>query len=287
MASPGAVRPSVGAALQSCLAGSAACSRNAASMMPMAARIASSTVRPVRVQTAALSTTASLLKRHKYPGARSNRDMSKRRGESAIRRTGTRWRLSVSDDPLPQPVKRAELPAIETDPDHGLWEFFADRNTVAAPPEEVAKHGRAWMVEELRAKSWDDLHRLWWVCVKERNRIATADWERNRGKLGFGKSESGERDKVVKKTMQGIKHVLTERQYAWEDAVKLAETDPEIDLSGEGPVFTPKEYLEAEDVLVESETAESTNDSTEPSKAVPSETTPLEPNPQSSTAPRL
>jgi large subunit ribosomal protein L47 len=88
--------------------------------------------------------------------------------------------------------------------------------------------------------------------------------------------------------MQGIKHVLTERQYAWEDAVKLAETDPEIDLSSQGPVFTPKEYLEeAEDVPGESETAESTNDSTEPLKAVPSETTPLEPNPQSPAAPRL
>jgi large subunit ribosomal protein L47 len=44
--------------------------------------------------------------------------------------------------------------------------------------------------------------------------------------------------------MRGIKHVLTERQYAWEDAVKLAENDPEINLSGAGPAFTPSEYLE-------------------------------------------
>lgn len=45
--------------------------------------------------------------------------------------------------------------------------------------------------------------------------------------------------------MRGIKHVLTERQYAWEDAVKLAEEDPEIDMSGEGPLFTPSDYMEA------------------------------------------
>ncbi len=46
--------------------------------------------------------------------------------------------------------------------------------------------------------------------------------------------------------MRGIKHVLTERYYAWEDAVALAEKDPEIDLSGNGPAYTPQEYLEAE-----------------------------------------
>jgi large subunit ribosomal protein L47 len=150
---------------------------------------------PLRLtQTASLSTTAALLKRHKYPGARDNKDYSKKRGESAIRRTGTRWRLSMSDEPLPRPVPRDQLPAIETDPDHGLWDFFHNRTIVVNPPEEDTKHGRSWSVEELRHKSWDDLHRLWWVCVKERNRIATANWERNKSKLGFGENESMKRD---------------------------------------------------------------------------------------------
>ena len=44
--------------------------------------------------------------------------------------------------------------------------------------------------------------------------------------------------------MRAIKHVLTERFYLWEDAVKLAETDEEVDLSGTGQPFTPKTYLE-------------------------------------------
>lgn len=52
--------------------------------------------------------------------------------------------------------------------------------------------------------------------------------------------------------MRGIKHVLTERQYAWEDALKLAENDPEVNLSGDGnPVYTPLEYLEEAEELVD------------------------------------
>ena len=47
--------------------------------------------------------------------------------------------------------------------------------------------------------------------------------------------------------MRSIKHVLTERYYAWEDAVDLAKTDKEIDLSGQGNVYTPSEYLEPEE----------------------------------------
>lgn len=57
--------------------------------------------------------------------------------------------------------------------------------------------GRAWSIQELRQKSWDDLHRLWWVCAKERNRIATAKNERERLKAGYGEYESDNRENFV------------------------------------------------------------------------------------------
>lgn len=266
MASPAALRPSMGAIMQTC--------RSAVT----APKVAVAAV-PVR----ALSTSAALLKRHKYPTARVTRDNSKKRGESALHKSGTRWKLSVSDEPLPEPVPREELPPIQVDEDHGLWDFFYDRETVAMAPTEHAKHGRAWTVSELRKKSWDDLHRLWWVCVKERNRIATADWERNKSELGFGNAESAQRDRMVKLTMRGIKHVLTERFYAWEDAVKLAEQDPEIDLSNPENPYKPSTFLE--------EAEETAEGAAEASEAQPT-TTEIDPTtiPSSKTqaeAPRL
>jgi hypothetical protein len=97
--------------------------------------------------------------------------------------------------------------------------------------------GRAWTVEELRQKSWEDLHSLWWVCAKERNRIATSSKERERLKAGYGQFEAEDRDKTVRKTQQAIKHALTERFYAWEHARKLAMNDKTVDLTGQGPAY--------------------------------------------------
>lgn len=57
--------------------------------------------------------------------------------------------------------------------------------------------GRPWVVEELRHKSWEDLHSLWWVCCKERNILATQEYERQRLKAGFGDAEMIDRDRAV------------------------------------------------------------------------------------------
>ena len=128
--------------------------------------------------------------------ARKTRDNNRLRGVSELRRTGPREPLSVSWEPLPRPANYK--PKSNTDEDHGLWAFFAEEGKFMNTPKEEQAHGRSWGVEELRKKSWDDLHALWWACCRERNRISTANAERGRIQLGFGEHESLERDKVVR-----------------------------------------------------------------------------------------
>lgn len=142
--------------------------------------------------TRTFATTAPRCKRTKHSKTRDN---NRFRGVSALRRTGLREPVSVSNVPLPKPVEF--LPKIEVDPNHGLYAFFAGPDKLMNTPAEDREHGRAWSVEELRRKSWDDLQRLWWVCCRERNRISTADKERKRANMGFGAAESKNRDDAV------------------------------------------------------------------------------------------
>ncbi|KZF25390.1 54S ribosomal protein L4, mitochondrial [Xylona heveae TC161] len=173
------------------------------------------------------------------------RDYNRNRGVSAIRGTGPRQPLSVSKEPLPEPVLDSKLRSkVQVDENHGLWGFFNKQRTTLSTPEDEYSHGRSWSVEELRSKSWEDLHSLWWVCVKERNRIATETFERNRLKAGYGDFEASDRDTTVRRTQRAVKHVLTERWYAWEAARKLAKTDEEIDLNSPGQIYLPRDFEE-------------------------------------------
>lgn len=46
----------------------------------------------------------------------------------------------------------------------------------------------------------------------------------------------------IRQTQAKIKHTLTERWYAWEDAWKVAEKDPEVNLKAdlENPAYQPR-----------------------------------------------
>ncbi|RYP66331.1 hypothetical protein DL771_007837 [Monosporascus sp. 5C6A] len=187
---------------------------------------------------------------------RPRRDNNRLRGLSSIYRSGPRFRMNVRKDEVPKPADYEPAADVQVDPNHGLWQFFYGRDKLLLTPEEDAEHGRGWTVEELRHKSWEDLHKLWWVCVKEQNRIATHRREKQNMRLKNGVEETAERLAEVRKTMKAIRHALTERYYLWEDARVLAESDPEIDLSGNGETYKPRNYFEAEEVLDAEEQAE-------------------------------
>lgn len=155
---------------------------------------------------ASFSTTAPLHKRRRYK----TRDNNRLRGVSSINRTGPREPLSVSADPLPRPRVKTDADKAQEakdgafDPTHPLWEFFYEPGRLMPEPVEEAKHGRAWTAEELRRKSWDDLHRLWYKCVKEQNRISTAAYARNKNDVGFGGFEADGRHQEVSLFVLGV-----------------------------------------------------------------------------------
>ncbi|KAF3891838.1 Mitochondrial 54S ribosomal protein YmL4 [Trichophyton interdigitale] len=157
----------------------------------------------------------------KFSTSASFQDRNKNRGVSAIHRSGLKHRLSVSKFKLPVPENPERHEPRVLNPEHGLWDFFLPNKQAFPTPEQEHAHGRSWTVQELRQKSWDDLHCLWWVCVKERNRIATSNYERDRLKAGYGEFEAGERDKTIVVTQNNIKHVLRERWNAWSEAREL------------------------------------------------------------------
>jgi large subunit ribosomal protein L47 len=152
-----------------------------------------------------------------------------------------RQTLSVKGEALPKPVK-IETKVTGTD-DHGLWGFFKNKELLQTPVAEQ-RHGRSWTLGELRNRDWDELHQLWWVCVKERNRLATEKIELNRLNAGYGEFEAQERDKTVQETMKAILDTLAERQTAYLEAFELAKNDPTIDLTRtDGPQYIQTPYV--------------------------------------------
>lgn len=98
--------------------------------------------------------------------------------------------------------------------------------------------GRSWTAKELRQKSFEDLHKLWYVLLKERNVLATQRGEARRQQLSTDVFDNSDRMKKVllftenircengvlnacpenqvRKSMARIKLVLNERQREYE-----------------------------------------------------------------------
>lgn len=86
-------------------------------------------------------------------------------------------------------------------------------------------------MNELRGRDWETLQQLWWVCVKERNRLATETIEMERLNATYGMDSVEKRDEAVQKTMKAILDTLVERNMAYKEALQLARHDPTIDLT--------------------------------------------------------
>ena len=74
-------------------------------------------------------------------GRSRGRDRNPNRGVSAIHRTGPRFKLSISDRPLPTPVPRKDMEKRATNPNHGLWGFFPSSRQALSTPEDDSAFG--------------------------------------------------------------------------------------------------------------------------------------------------
>lgn len=80
-----------------------------------------------------------------------------------------------------------------------------------ADNEKSIRAGRAWHASDLRRKSFDDLHKLWYVLYKERNVMLTLREKYRAVDRSFNQLDLN-RYLKVKKSMAAIKLVLAERR---------------------------------------------------------------------------
>ncbi|NXS46302.1 RM47 protein, partial [Balaeniceps rex] len=105
----------------------------------------------------------------------------------------------------------------------GLEEFFDDPRNWG---EKTVKSGDAWNIKQLRGKSSEDLHKLWYVLLKEKNMLLTLEQE---SKRQLRPMPSPERLEKVEKSMKNIDLVVREREVA----LRLLQTGHEKPAPGE------------------------------------------------------
>lgn len=105
---------------------------------------------------------------------------------------------------------------IECPDTHPLWQFFHDKQFIRST-EQLDTTSRSWSIPELRRKSFNDLHSLWYNCLRERNKLA-----REIHLIRAGLHTEGDHfvavDERVRTTMWRIRHVLSERDHAFTKA---------------------------------------------------------------------
>ncbi|KAK9455026.1 mitochondrial 39-S ribosomal protein L47 (MRP-L47)-domain-containing protein, partial [Dipodascopsis uninucleata] len=135
---------------------------------------------------------------------------------------GEQWDLQ----PRPPITPAPEMEEWKTSQSHPLWGFFRDgvatgeRQSITTF-REYEQAGRAWAIADLRRKSFEDLHTLWYVCLKELNIVLTEKYALRKLARDASDAVEAQMSDVIEKldaSMANIKTVLIERRVAWAKA---------------------------------------------------------------------
>uniref|UniRef100_A0A3Q2DVL3 Large ribosomal subunit protein uL29m n=1 Tax=Cyprinodon variegatus TaxID=28743 RepID=A0A3Q2DVL3_CYPVA len=128
-------------------------------------------------------------------------------------------RISLIAPPWISPINSvAQHRALHTSVSRrGLEEFFDNPENWG---ESTVKSGAPWTAKQLRTKSNEDLHKLWYVLLKERNMLLTLEQEAKRQRVQM---PSPERLRKVERSMIRLDTVVNER----ETALRLLQTGQE------------------------------------------------------------
>ncbi|XP_037624859.1 39S ribosomal protein L47, mitochondrial [Sebastes umbrosus] len=99
----------------------------------------------------------------------------------------------------------------------GLEEFYDLPENWGEPS---VKSGAPWTAKQLRTKSNEDLHKLWYVLLKEKNMLLTLEQEARRQRVQM---PSPERTRKVERSMIRLETIVQER----ETALRLLQTGQE------------------------------------------------------------
>ncbi|KAL3205154.1 hypothetical protein MRX96_040875 [Rhipicephalus microplus] len=120
-------------------------------------------------------------------------------------------RLLLSDVTAKSSVIRSTTPRIAQSPcsaslhtscvQRGLMEFFEPKDNWGA---DEVRSGKSWSKDELRIKSNSDLHKLWYILLKEKNMLLTMEEAAKREVELF---PNPERIDKVKESMNNLEEV--------------------------------------------------------------------------------